>query len=410
MDAELSQIKFSELFQEPPRNGVYKSQEFQGHGTKLVKMNELFRYPFIEGSQINFDKIELTEREKQKLLLRKDDLLFSRTSVVADGVGKCALIKEANEELTYDSNIFRIRLDGSKASSRFYYYYFGSPAGRSKVKSLASGAAITTISGTKLSDVYVPCPSLPIQRKIAEVLSAFDDLIEVNTRRIRILEQMAQSVYREWFGKVEERSLPEGWEIRKLSDITTKIGSGATPLGGENAYKTSGISLIRSLNVYDFNFSFDNLAFIDAEQAGKLNNVTVKENDILLNITGASVARCCMVPSYILPARVNQHVSIIRVDPNLSNAFYILYTINSESKKREILNLAQGGATREALTKNTLENFKIIQPPGMLLDEFGKFAKDIWLQQEILKRKNANMRRTRDLLLPRLVSGEIELQ
>lgn len=85
--------------------------------------------------------------------------------------------------------------------------------------------------------------------------------------------------------------------LKRLKDITSKIGSGATPRGGKNAYLPEGISLIRSLNVYDFKFEDDNLAFISNEQAAELSNVVVQKNDILLNITGASVARCCLTDS-----------------------------------------------------------------------------------------------------------------
>lgn len=150
-------------------------------------------------------------------------------------------------------------------------------------------------------------------------------------------------------------------EIR-LKKITNKIGSGATPTGGKSAYKEEGISLIRSLNVYDYSFSYENLAYIDEVQAKKLSNVEIHENDILLNITGASVGRCCKVPRQIIPARVNQHVSIVRVDNNCANVDYILYYINSPHNKLRLLNIAQGGATREALTKEAIENFIVELP------------------------------------------------
>ncbi len=149
----------------------------------------------------------------------------------------------------------------------------------------------------------------------------------------------------------------------KLSEITTKIGSGATPKGGKQSYKNSGISLVRSLNIYDFKFEYQGLAFITETQAKALSNVEVKPNDILLNITGASVARCCMVPKHILPARVNQHVAIVRVSPLLANPCYVFYCINSSQYKSHLLALAQGGATREALTKDTISNFEIPLPP-----------------------------------------------
>jgi type I restriction enzyme S subunit len=153
------------------------------------------------------------------------------------------------------------------------------------------------------------------------------------------------------------------WPLKRLKDITSKIGSGATPRGGKNSYLSSGISLIRSLNVYDFTFEENDLAFISEAQAAELSNVIVQPDDILLNITGASVARCCLTDPEFLPARVNQHVAIVRVRPEIANARFVLYCINSRHFKSHLLALAQGGATREALTKTTIEDFEVLQPP-----------------------------------------------
>lgn len=152
------------------------------------------------------------------------------------------------------------------------------------------------------------------------------------------------------------------WPLKRLKDITSKIGSGATPRGGKNAYLSAGVSLIRSLNVYDFKFQEDDLAFISNEQAANLSNVIVQKDDILLNITGASVARCCLTDPKYLPARVNQHVAIVRVRPEIADARFVLYCINSLHFKNRLLALAQGGATREALTKTTIEDFEVLQP------------------------------------------------
>ena len=115
------------------------------------------------------------------------------------------------------------------------------------------------------------------------------------------------------------------WKEYKLKDVTLKIGSGATPRGGSNSYIASGTSLIRSQNVLDFKFSESGLAFIDDNQADELRNVIVLENDILLNITGDSVARCCIAPFKYLPARVNQHVSIIRTIPKKAEFRFVFY-------------------------------------------------------------------------------------
>ena len=102
------------------------------------------------------------------------------------------------------------------------------------------------------------------------------------------------------------------WDIVKLGDVCSKIGSGATPKGGSTVYVEKGTTFIRSQNVYNLAFAYDGLVYINDDAANKLKGVTLEENDILLNITGDSVARTCIVPSNILPARVNQHVVIVR--------------------------------------------------------------------------------------------------
>ena len=149
--------------------------------------------------------------------------------------------------------------------------------------------------------------------------------------------------------------------LLKLIDICLKIGSGATPKGGKESYCKEGISLVRSQNILDFAFSCDGLAHITKEQAEKLSNVELKANDVLLNITGDSVARACMMDALYLPARVNQHVAIIRgnTDKVLSN--FLLYFL--QWRKDYLLQLASAVATRNALTKGMIEQLEIDLPP-----------------------------------------------
>ena len=146
----------------------------------------------------------------------------------------------------------------------------------------------------------------------------------------------------------------------KLADICTKIGSGATPRGGKEAYCDKGISLVRSQNILDFSFSNNGLVFINDEQAAKLDNVEVFDEDVLLNITGDSVARACMINSAFLPARVNQHVAIIRGKKDCALNRYLLYFL--QWKKEYLLQLASAGATRNALTKGMIEQLEIDLP------------------------------------------------
>lgn len=169
----------------------------------------------------------------------------------------------------------------------------------------------------------------------------------------------------------------------RLGDVCTKIGSGATPKGGKEAYKPSGIPLIRSQNVLDWSFTSNGLAFVDEGQAAALANVEVEPRDILLNITGDSVARACMVPDWCTPARVNQHVSIVRPGPDLDPTFLLCYL---QSSKPLLLKLASSGATRNALTKGMIGDLEIelpnIETQRALASLIGQIQQKIVLNQQ----------------------------
>ena len=153
------------------------------------------------------------------------------------------------------------------------------------------------------------------------------------------------------------------WKKYRLGDICKKIGSGATPRGGGDTYLVEGeYALIRSQNVLDFEFSFNGLAYISEEQASKLNNVSVELNDILLNITGDSVARVCTPPLNVLPARVNQHVAIIRPDEKILLPTFLKYYLLNPVYKEYMLMLSSSGGTRNAITKGMIEDFNISVP------------------------------------------------
>ena len=178
-------------------------------------------------------------------------------------------------------------------------------------------------------------------------------------------------------------------KIYKLGEVCTKIGSGATPKGGKEAYLGGETSLIRSQNVLDFSFSWDGLAYINDEQASKLNSVELERNDVLLNITGDSVARACIVPDKALPARVNQHVAIIRGNQSVVLNEYILYYL--QFKKQFLLSLSQGGATRNALTKGMIEKLEITLPTLNKQKEIVSILKSLDDKIEVNRRINENL-------------------
>jgi type I restriction enzyme S subunit len=352
--------------------------------------------------------------------------------------------------------------DETKCNVYFIEYVFRLL--KRRIQAQATGSVQDNINLQTLERLLFPIPELDVQNKIVDVLCAFDDKIELNRQTNQTLEHIAQAIFKNWFvdfeptrakiaakqagldperaamaaisGKTLEAldqlgsgqqeqlkataalfpdvlleselgEVPEGWSVSNLKLETSKIGSGSTPRGGKGAYKEEGISQIRSMNVFDGNFSMKDLAKIDDSQAAKLKNVIVEENDVLINITGASVTRCCIVPPSVLPARVNQHVCIVRADGETMNSYYIYQSLISSAGKSLLISLAQAGATREALTKAHIEDFELIVPDMKLLDEFGSRAADIEDMRFRLDENSLTLGAVRDSLLPKLLSGEL---
>lgn len=356
-------------------------------------------------------QMRFEEDELDKYGLRYGDI------VMCEGgePGRCAIWRDAVPGMMIQKALHRIR-PNEQIDHLFLFYSFLQKGKTGAFAPLITGATIKHLPKEKLAQVRIEFPELEIQRKIAATLSTYDDLIENNRRRMRLLEESARLLYQELFVRpLSSREggvahgLPEGWRSAPLGSITSKIGSGATPRGGSAAYVSKGVTLIRSMNVYDERFDDDGLAFIDDRQAEDLNGVTVMAHDILLNITGASVGRCCMAPERFLPARVNQHVAIIRVDPEKASPFLVQAALNSDERKRQLLSYAQKGSTREALTKEMLERFEIVLPPSHLTNRFDELARPAFSLRENLAHQNQKLKTARDLLLPRLMSGELNV-
>ena len=182
------------------------------------------------------------------------------------------------------------------------------------------------------------------------------------------------------------------WKSRRLGDLCKKIGSGATPRGGKETYVNEGpFSLIRSQNVLDFFCSTDGLAYISEEQANQLSNVELHARDVLLNITGDSVARVCQVPTALLPGRVNQHVCIIRPDNTVLNPEFLKYYLLNPSFKNYMLGLASVGGTRNALTKGMIEDFEIDLPPISIQQRIASILSALDEKIELNRQTNATL-------------------
>ena len=231
-------VQFGRLYAEPSRNGIYKSRKHHGTGVKIVNMGELFAHDIINRQEMK--RVHMTDAEMTTSGLRDGDLPFGRRSLVESGAGKCSLVEGLTEPTTFESSIIRVRVNESLIRARFIFYWLKSRHGRGRVRAIVTGTNIKGIRGSTLKTIDVPCPPLGAQEKVVSVLSAYDDLIENNRRRIRLLEQSARQIYEEWFVRHRfpgyERvsitdGVPEGWEKKPLSMLCKSIREPIDPKG-----------------------------------------------------------------------------------------------------------------------------------------------------------------------------------
>ncbi len=302
-------------------------------------------------------------RNIDRFLVQPGDVLFNATNS-PELVGKAAFFGGIDEPVVFSNHFLRLRPRDGAIDGRYLSRWLNLQFQRGRFKGMCrQWVNQATVGRDALLSLRVPLPPLLEQRRIAAILDKVDALRAKRRAAIAQLDTLTQSIFLDMFG--DPATNPKGWPEVPLGKHASKIGSGATPLGGEAAYKTEGIALIRSMNVRDGRFSRDGLAFIDDQQAARLDGVVVEADDVLLNITGASVARVCRAPRDVLPARVNQHVAIVRPNRAFDPRFLeqcLLYP----SMKRRLLRIAGAGATREAITKDAIERLVVIQPPGEL--------------------------------------------
>ncbi len=321
----------------------------------------------------------------------------------------------------------------AEADTRFLMYALA----QANISGYLTGSTMPKLTQGAMNRISIMAPPINEQRAIAHILGTLDDKIELNRRMNETLEEMARALFKSWFvdfepvlaraegsdtrvpselaelfpSELEDSRIgviPKGWSIATLGQVTTKIGSGATPRGGSAVYTDNGIALIRSQNVYDSQFVWDGLARITDAAAAALQGVTVEPEDILLNITGASILRTCVVDPEVLPARVNQHVCIIRPMPQLP-ARYIHFHLLQPSTKAFLMGM-DAGASRQAVTKAHIESVPIVIPSAAVLDKFAEVIREPFAAINNNNSQSQTLTALRDTLLPKLISGELRVK
>lgn len=308
---------------------------------------------------------DLTKYKK----IQKNQFAVSLMQVSRDEKIPVACLKEFDEAIMSPAySIFQI-IDENVLLPEYLDMWFKRSEFDREAAFIAVGGVRGSMPWEEFAKMKLPVPPIEKQRSIVKAYQTITDRIALKRKINEDLVASLSTVYKELFSDAETQ-----YSKVPLQKICTKIGSGATPKGGKTAYIDEGISLIRSTNVFDFQFEYSDLAHINQIQADALSNVTVEPNDVLFNITGVSVARCCMVPDDVLPARVNQHVMIVRPVKGVAMSYYIMFTLCSAGNKAKLLGIGQSGSTREAINKQELESFEIPIPDDDSLNKFGEIA------------------------------------
>ena len=335
-------------------------------------------YPIIRIQNLNNEDAEYNYSDGNipaKYFVANGDLLISWSASLGAYIWH-------GDRAVLNQHIFKVVFDKTDILKRYLKYFvdFSLPLMATKTH----GATMKHITKPRFDALPIPVPPMEVQERIVAELDKINETIEDCRELLRNLDALAQSLFYDFFG--DPITNPKGWEMKHFKEILYKIGSGATPKGGKQSYQGGNISLIRSLNVYNTYFKYDDLAKINANQAYELRNVEVQFDDVLLNITGASVARCFIVPKDTLPARVNQHVAILRPNNKFIRPKFLHRLIITPSFQNFLIGTARGkSATREALPKATLEMIKIPVPPISLQEQFAARIEQIEEQKKAVE-------------------------
>ena len=357
--------------------GVSISKEFMPSIANTIG-TDMSSYKVVEPRQFAYGPVTSRNGDKVSIALYKDD--------------EKAIVSQAY-------TIFEVK-NKQELLPEYLMMWFRRPEFDRYARFKSHGSAREIFSWEEMCDVELPIPPIEQQQKIVSEYEAITHRIRLNEQIIAKLEETAQALYRKMFvDGIDKENLPEGWRMGTLGEICCKIGSGATPKGGKECYINIGTSFIRSMNVLDLRFNHNELARITLQQAKILDSVSVESKDILLNITGVSVARCCMVPDSILPARVNQHVMIIR--PNkIIYSYYLLLLLYFSKEK--LLGISQSGSTREAITKSEIERFTILVPSMETVCNFDHKVSSLFQYEVLLEEENNKLNELHSLLLAKI--------
>ena len=404
-------VRFGELYAMPSGNGLSRPTAVRGEGYRMIGMGELFANDII--TDMEMDRVKMSEKEKKNFFVEEGDLLFARQSLVAAGAGKCSIVKQLSEPTTYESHLIRVRLEKTKCNSWYYYYLF--KLQNNPIKAIINQCAQAGIRGNELIRVKVPLVELGLQNHIVSILSAYDNLIETNNKRIKALEQMAENLYKEWFVRFRfpghetaefENGIPKGWEEYRLGDCI-QFTRGVSYLSSDIIDGDSVLLSMNNIRPYG-----GYLADYSRVYSGKFrNDQVVKENDLIMSITDMTQDRRIIgYVGIVSPTEKNCVICthLMKVSSTDYNNYFLYGLFTFSGLSRYISEYATG-ANVLGLTASILCRIKCRFPDKKLADAYSQIVEPVYKRIHAIEKQNANLVKQRDLLLPRLMSGKLEV-
>lgn len=359
----------------------------------MIGMGEIFANSRI--GSISMARVPVTEKELSNNCIKKGDILFARQSLALEGAGKCAIVIDVTEETVFESHLIRARIDSSKANPYFVYYYFNSYAGKENIKTIVEQVAAAGIRGSDLIRLNVPCPDIETQNKIAAILSALDEKIATN-RAINdnLLEQM-QAIYKSWFVDYLPfgGEMPESWTQTGIYSLANII-YGAPFASKQFNTEGSGKPIIRIRDLKDQQFA---TYTTEVHPKGYL----LRPGDIVVGMDGE-------FRPYIWgndEAWLNQRVCVFENKRPKGKAFLyftikpLLYAIEQTQVATTVIHIG----------KKDYDAFEIMLPDDATLDSFDSLTAPMIMQIVSNSFENKRLAAMRDALLPKLMSGEIDV-
>jgi type I restriction enzyme S subunit len=309
----------------------------------------------------------------------------------------------------------RLRCDPAIADSKYLYCWFSSPAIRTHIANHNTGASVPLITLTTLRNLPVNLPPLPVQRRIAGILSAYDELMENSQRRIRLLEAMARALYREWFvhfrfpGHEKHPrvpsplgDIPQGWEVKSIQQFGTVI-TGKTPSKANADFYGDDVPFVKTPDMHGNMFILGTSDCLSTAGAESQANKTLPAGSICVSCIGT----IGVVSITTEDCQTNQQINSVVLANPASREFLFL---RLQDSKQALENLGANGATMGNVNKGKFEAMEIVCPSEDVLARYHRLVEPMFSQILSLFRQIQSLRRTRDLLLPRLLSGQVELK